>query len=102
MFKRVCTFRQIVLLFNYHIITHAAYLDEKIPVKAKVSKLFKGFVILICYEISNVGINLNCGKKNPAKSKFSKLYKKFVILINAKLSNERTFIFMDPKLPSEL
>ena len=29
MFKRVCTFRQIVLLFNYHIITHAAYLDEK-------------------------------------------------------------------------
>ena len=29
LFKRVCTFRQIVLLFNYHIITHAAYLDEK-------------------------------------------------------------------------
>ena len=28
---------------------------KKIPAKAKVSKLCKGFVILICYEFSNIG-----------------------------------------------
>ena len=51
--KRLCTFRQIMLLFNNHIITHAVNLDEKIPAKAKFWKLCKRFVILICYNISN-------------------------------------------------
>ena len=51
--KRLCTFKQIVLLFNYHKITHAVNLGEKNPAKAKFFNLFKRFVILICDKISN-------------------------------------------------